>query len=301
MTRTSALLCFALAAVALHAQPGPPSGAQPGADRQPPRRLVLEALDLNHDGQISAAEIDVAAQSLLKLDRNHDGALTPDEYMAQPPNRAGQSALQQQLMALDRNGDGVLTPDELPERMQPLFQRADTNHDGKLTSDEISAVAAAQSEPQGRPATPNSAEGMARMDPILNSIDIDHDGILSAAEIASAPGALKTLDSNADGILQPDEIRVRQQTPAERAAHVMDEWDTNKDGSLTKAEVPDRLQAQFSAIDTNHDGKANLEELSTYFATQPQGRGPGAPRNDAPSAPNLPPANGQTAQPTQPR
>lgn len=296
MIRSSAtILCLALFSSLAAALP-----AQPGPDRQPPRRPVLEALDLNHDGQLSSDEIEKAPQSLLTLDRNHDGQLTPDEYLPQQSSSAGQSDLERRLMALDRNGDGVLTPDELPERMQPLFLRADTNHDGKLTQDEIAALAASQSSPQGRPIGRNGAEGMARLDPILNALDVDHDGTLTAAEIASAPGALKTLDTNADGILEANEIRVRQQTPAERAAHVLDEWDTNKDGALSKAECPDRLQGQFEAIDTNHDGKLNLEELTTFFATQPQGRGPGVPRNDAPSAPSLPPANGQTTQPAQP-
>jgi Ca2+-binding EF-hand superfamily protein len=288
---SAAALCLAFATLPLHAQ----------GDRQPPRRLVLETLDLNHDGQLSPDEIDAASKSLLTLDRNHDGQLSADEYLPQQPNRAAQTDLEQRLLALDHNGDGVLTADELPDRMQPLFQRADSNHDGKVTRDELHALAAAQAAPQGRPTPRNGAEGMARLDPILNALDVDHDGTLTSAEIASAPGALKTLDTNADGTLQASEIRVRQQTPAERAAHILDEWDTNKDGVLTKAECPDRIQAQFDAIDTNHDGKLNSEELTTFFATQPQGRGPGAPRNDAPSAPILPPANGQTAQPQPPQ
>lgn len=288
---SAAALCLVLASSALPAQGGP----------QSPRRPVLEALDLNHDGQLSPDEIEKSTESLLTLDRNHDGQLTPDEYLPQQPSHAAESDLQQRLMALDRNGDGVLTADEMPERMLPLFQRADTNHDGKVTRDEIAALAAAQAAPQGRRIARNGAEGMARLDPILNAIDVDHDGTLTAAEIASAPGALKVLDTNADGTLQSNEIRVRQQTPAERAAHVLDEWDTNKDGVLSKAECPDRIQSQFDAIDTNHDGKLNAEELTTFFATQPQGRGPAAPRNDAPSAAAPPPASSQPAQPAQPQ
>ncbi len=42
---------------------------------------VLAALDADHDGEISAWEIEHAAQSLKKLDRNHDGYLTADELI----------------------------------------------------------------------------------------------------------------------------------------------------------------------------------------------------------------------------
>ncbi len=42
---------------------------------------VLAALDADHDGEISAAEIDRAAASLKRLDRNRDGYLTADELV----------------------------------------------------------------------------------------------------------------------------------------------------------------------------------------------------------------------------
>ena len=42
---------------------------------------VLAALDTDYDGEISAWEMEHAAQSLKKLDRNHDGYLTADELI----------------------------------------------------------------------------------------------------------------------------------------------------------------------------------------------------------------------------
>jgi Ca2+-binding EF-hand superfamily protein len=42
---------------------------------------LLAALDADHDGEISAWEIDHAARSLKKLDRDHDGYLTADELI----------------------------------------------------------------------------------------------------------------------------------------------------------------------------------------------------------------------------
>jgi Ca2+-binding EF-hand superfamily protein len=69
---------------------------------------VLAALDLDRDGEISAAEIARASNSLKTLDRNRDGSLTPDELL---PDRAENSAAM--IMArFDRNDDGVLSPEE---------------------------------------------------------------------------------------------------------------------------------------------------------------------------------------------
>jgi len=49
------------------------------------------------------------------------------------------------LMAFDRNGDGKLEKSEVPERMQGLFDRADTKHRGVLSAEEIRKYAEAQS------------------------------------------------------------------------------------------------------------------------------------------------------------
>ncbi len=309
MKQWPALVCLPfLLQVATRAQGGPagqPAPGGPGA--QPPRRVVLQALDTNGDGQLSAAEIEAAPASLLTLDKNHDGQVTPEEYNPKLEDKSAGDEMVTRMIVFDRNGDGVLSKDEVPARMLAMFDRGDTDHDGKLTPSEIRAMAAGQTDPQGRPIGRGNATGMLRMDPVMDALDVDHDGVLSAAEIASAPGALKTLDKDADGTLSAAELRMRQQTPAERAQHLFDEWDTNKGGGLVKAELPDRMQAQFEAIDLNHDGKIDMEEATTFFATQPQGGGrpggrpegaPGGrmPRNDAPptsGAPNpatLPPA-----------
>lgn len=51
----------------------------------PPRKdeqlaALVDAIDTNHDGQISAEEIANASHNLKKLDLNHDGKLTGSEY-----------------------------------------------------------------------------------------------------------------------------------------------------------------------------------------------------------------------------
>jgi Ca2+-binding EF-hand superfamily protein len=262
-----------------------PAFAQgPDAQRTPPPRPVILAIDTDHDGKFSIEEIAAASVGLISLDADHDGQLTSLEYLPSQSDPAANKPDEtvQRLMSLDKNGDGTLTKDEVPERLQGLFARTDTNHDGKLTSDEIRASASTQAGPNGRPQRSGEAT---RMDPVLNAIDTNHDGVLSPAEIVAAPTNLKSLDKDGDGQLSAAELRPRQQTPTDRAKHMLDEWDTNKDGKLTKPEAPDRLQQQFDAIDTNHDRVLDEEELVTYFTNVPQQpRRPEPAGNTAPNS-----------------
>ncbi|HXY36222.1 MAG TPA: hypothetical protein VEI07_18440, partial [Planctomycetaceae bacterium] len=92
------VLCV-LGAAAVVAQPpeGPPPGdndndRQGPPDREfegrgrrngPPRNPLMEALDTNHDGELSAEEIANAPAALKKLDKNGDGKLTEDELRPQ--------------------------------------------------------------------------------------------------------------------------------------------------------------------------------------------------------------------------
>ncbi|MCU1321072.1 MAG: EF-Hand, Calmodulin [Acidobacteriaceae bacterium] len=265
--KTLVALCL-LASASLHAQAprgqGGPGG--PGGPPQPPRPTVV-VLDTDKDGTISAVEIQAASKSLLILDKNGDGQLTADEFSARMPMNEPPSSdeLLNRLMAFDKNGDGILTKDEVPERMQPLFDRGDTNKDGKLTAEEIKALSGAQPTPAGPRIRPNST----RQDPILRALDTDQDAVISAAEIAAAPTTLKTLDKNGDGQLTANEFNPPPATPASRVEHMLEEWDTNKDGKLSKAECPDRLQPQFESLDKNSDGFLTPDELTLYFANMP--------------------------------
>lgn len=48
----------------------------------------------------------------------------------------------QRMMALDKNGDGKIQKDEVTdERMQRMFERADTNKDGVVTKEELQELA----------------------------------------------------------------------------------------------------------------------------------------------------------------
>ena len=67
----------------LHIDPNsvPPDWLEPLRWRFMSGHPVLAALDSDHDGEISAGEIEHAAAALKRLDRNHDGYLTADELI----------------------------------------------------------------------------------------------------------------------------------------------------------------------------------------------------------------------------
>jgi Ca2+-binding EF-hand superfamily protein len=111
------------------------------------------------------------------------------------------------LMAFDKNGDGQLTKDELPERMQGLFDRADSDKNGVLTAEEIRKSAQATFAPEGRmPAEARGdgfrgaghesgrSEGISfmRIDPILAALDTDGNGEISAAELSAAADCFRS-------------------------------------------------------------------------------------------------------------
>ncbi|HEY3762792.1 MAG TPA: hypothetical protein VGN23_13690 [Verrucomicrobiae bacterium] len=122
--------------------PGGPGGQngnhQQGRHRPPPLPLVL-ALSSNHNGIIDSNEIANASAELLTLDKNHDGKLTPDEYMpprpADAPKNAWHPPTPPIVKALDVNGDGIIDSNEIANATAELMS-LDKNHDGQLTRNE---------------------------------------------------------------------------------------------------------------------------------------------------------------------
>ena len=139
----------------------PPGGPRPGTPGfRPP---LVTALDTDGDGELSAGEIEAAGKSLLKLDRNGDGKLGPDELFAgaggSPPGRPGEgrpgegrpgegrpgegrpgadaAAVGERLKAADANGDGKLSKEEAPDRLKENFDRIDANSDGFIDETEL--------------------------------------------------------------------------------------------------------------------------------------------------------------------
>ena len=229
MTLVTAGVCGVAAIIAAAAQNRGFDGPGPGS------RLAL-ALDADHDGVISAAEMRSAPSAFKSLDANGDGRVTPDEVRPafgaegrgdggrrgrgdEGGERGGATAaspddLIDTLMTFDRNNDGRLDRAEVPERFQGLFDRSDTNKDGALTRDELKQSATATIQEgagrggrDGRGGEFGRGRGGMMGDPLMRVLDTDRDGSLSEAEIAAAADALKQLDANQDGQLSAEEFR----------------------------------------------------------------------------------------------
>jgi Ca2+-binding EF-hand superfamily protein len=242
--------------------------AQPGQSFIRSFRL-LQALDTDHDGVISAAEIAAAPQSLRALDIDEDGKLTAEECAEEGAHGPTPSELVKTLMAFDKNGDGKLQREELPERLRGLFDRGDLNKDGVLTMDEVQKLARAEqaSRPkndEGDPKARKRTELMImRVIPVMAALDADHDGLISEAEIANAAAALKTLDKNRDGKLTDDEVSPDWLRVF--VAQGMIQFDTDGDGRISKEEMSspraNPFRGTLEAADRNHDGYVTEEEL----------------------------------------
>ena len=161
-------------------QPPRPEGAPSRPENAPPRRPggppggppgggLFAALDVDRNGEISTAEIVGAGTALLKLDRNSDGKLTPDEVFGPggppgtPPGRPsegrpgqpgvggpGAEEFRQRMRAADTNGDGKISKEEAPPMLKERFDRVDANGDGYIDQEEARRMFERGGNPQGK-------------------------------------------------------------------------------------------------------------------------------------------------------
>lgn len=195
---------------------GPPAGGPPPA---PPPLLV--ALDENADGEISAAEIEVAGESLKGLDRNGDGKLGSDEIRPRGPapreggpdtgGPEGQGSGRPQgtaglgprgrepgqfmarLKQADQDGDGKISKNEAPERLKMAFDRLDGNGDGFIDEHEMQSMPErggglrnGGGPPDGPPGPPGPGGGFGPPEALIDRLfqfDEDGDGKLTREEL----------------------------------------------------------------------------------------------------------------------
>ncbi len=179
-------------------------------DRRLRRLPAFGALDADGDGEISAGEIDAAAESLASLDGDGDGRLAGDELqpgqgpIGGPARTPAEAAAA--FMTFDGDGNGALEAAELPSQFRSLLVRADADGDEVATAAEVLALMTSEAAgPPDREA--DEAEAPLPPLPLMAALDADRDGTVSEAEIASAAQSLRALDGDGDGRLTPAELR----------------------------------------------------------------------------------------------
>lgn len=133
-----ALLAATVGATALVAPMAEARG--PGGERP-----AFETLDLDGDGQVTAAELETLRDTrFAELDSNGDGEVTLDEFTARAEGRAGERA-QAIFARLDADGDGVLSRDVIEQGQRGpsaarMIERLDTDGDGAVSAEEFAAM-----------------------------------------------------------------------------------------------------------------------------------------------------------------
>jgi len=268
-------------------------------------------LDKNSDGVVTADEVEGDAKglferSLRRGDKDGDKKLTKEEFAAslkepdaprQPLNPGGgpgrpgggQFNPREAFTRLDVNKDGKLGKDEAKGPFQENFDRFDANKDGFLSEDEIARPGGGQFNPRE----------------IFARLDENKDGKLSESE---AKGQFKEnflrLDSNADGFVTEEEIaRAGGRRPdgspgagngpdPRQLEAMFEKADANKDGKLTKDEIPEGRREFFARMMERTGADSVNKEQFVRFMAQQGGR-PGEPGRPGQPGPGGPPGGGR--------
>ena len=141
MKSTTLILALIALGSTAWAQDNVPAGNQAPPPKPPRVPLLFAALDVDEDGEISAAEIAAAAEALIEVDANGDGKITLEEVL--PPKKEHNPFAPKPMRrpppvieALDVDQDGKLSAEELKNATESLLT-LDTNGDGELTGDEM--------------------------------------------------------------------------------------------------------------------------------------------------------------------
>ncbi|CAG2096923.1 EF-hand domain-containing protein [Xanthomonas euroxanthea] len=237
--------------------------------------------DDDRDGRITAADFAAFRRARFDAtDRNHDGSVDEDEYVAEFRQRRQQALEQersaqaahgrQRFAALDADGDGQVSRAEFDAagaqdwaRGQAALTAAGKAPPGDRTQ--------AFDRDGGRPGMPDSqaAEGF------LALYDENGDGKVGRKEYAGLRAAqFASADGDRNAALSPDEYRVefedrlnRRLTALEQAddrqVHVRFKvLDTDKNQRMTFAEYQASGLRTFARVDRNHDGVVDASDAA---------------------------------------
>lgn len=197
---------------------------------------------------ILAAVIGISSTLLIAQDGKPTEGGPPREGGG-PGGRGGQRPMSPIIEALDANKDGTIDADELAKASEAL-KKLDKNGDGKLTEDEY------------RPVRPSGGFGGQGGGQGGKGFGGPPGGKGQGGEPGGQEGRQGTGEPPSKG------------TDGDFVARLFQN-DKNKDGKLTKDELPEAMQGIFDRADNNRDGAIDRKEAEAIAARMKQ-RGGGA-------------------------
>jgi Ca2+-binding EF-hand superfamily protein len=254
----------------------PPGG--PGFGPPPPERMLawLMQRDEDQDGKLSEDEApDFIKQHFAEVDKNGDGLLDEEEIKGSMqalmaamgprgpggpgrpgpggfgpggpgpggfgpggpgttvPRLAPEPLIEQLFATHDKDQDGQLTVDELPEQLKGLLKEMDENEDDMLSKEELKK---------------NAEKLMAAMGPQPGGPGRPGPGGLVGGFGGPGPGGPGGPGGGAGMMLG-------------MARQMFSGFDQNKDGKLSRDEVPADFRKNFDDLDADGDGALTAEEF----------------------------------------
>ncbi|MBX6312578.1 MAG: EF-hand domain-containing protein [Isosphaeraceae bacterium] len=192
------------------------------------------------------------------------GAVWAQQEKGKPQEKAqkGLVDLRELFQRLDANSDTVIERDEVPasarDRFDDLLKRGDANKNGKLEAEEMRDLAQKLRALAGA--------GVAAPERFRQA-DKDGDGKLSRAEFPGQPALFDRLDADKDGFLTREEATrfaalggPMPKAPVGKAARRLLQMDKDGDGKISRAEFTGP-EGVFDRLDSNKDGFLTRDEL----------------------------------------